>query len=790
MFFPTLVHIANYKVYVQKLHFHYHKIPIFLRRFLSFIATLFLLFLILNSLFPLRVQVSYSPIIMARDSSMLHAYLSNDEKWRMQILSEEITPELKKAFLWKEDRFFYWHPGINPVSVVRATFNNLRKGKRTSGASTIGMQVVRLLNPKSRTYKNKMLEMFRALQLDWKFSKQEILSLYLNLVPYGGNIEGVKAASILYFGKQPNHLSTGEIATLTIVPNRPVSLQLGLHENRLFEERNKWLQRYLSAGIFDSAALADAIAEPIGAFRRPVPKKAPHLSYRLKHKSGTTLIYSSINAEMQATCESLVSNYVKALYFKNIKNAMALVVDNQSRQVLAYVGSAGFNNADDGGQVDGIRALRSPGSTLKPLVYALAFDAGLVTPKTIVNDVPVSFSGYEPENYDGSYYGPVSIEKALAASLNVPAIKVLAELKTEVFFKGLQQAGFLHIENSLPDLGLSAALGGCGATLEQLAGLYCTFANGGLFAPLNYQVSDNYSDTIRIVSEISAYMISEILSQLERPDLPLEWENSVNMPKIAWKTGTSYGRKDAWSIGYNKRFTVAVWAGNFSSVGVPHLSGSEIASPLLFRIFNAIDKNSRNEWIAMPENINYRYVCSQSGNLPDFFCNEQVLDFYIPGVSDNTLCRHLKKVLINSDSTVSYCTHCCPEFGYAEAYYPNLTPEIISHYTEAQVPFKRIPEHNSECEQFLSGLKPLITSPVKNNTYYINENDNNEIPLRCEASNDVSRVYWYINQKFYLEAARDELVFFVPEEGVNVISCSDDKGRNASISIKVVFSDL
>jgi len=384
----------------------------------------------------------------------------------------------------------------------------------------------------------------------------------------------------------------------------------------------------------------------------------------------------------------------------------------------------------------------------------------------------------------------VSIEEALAASLNVPAIKVLSDLKTEVFFDALQQAGFLHIGNSTSDLGLSAALGGCGATLEQLAGLYSTFANGGLYAPLNYQLSDNASDTIRIVSDVSAYMISEILSQLERPDLPLEWENSVNMPRIAWKTGTSYGRKDAWSIGYNKRFTVAVWAGNFSSVGVPHLSGSEIATPLLFRIFNAIDKNSRNEWIAMPEKIDFRYVCSQSGNLPDFFCNEQVLDYYIPGVSDNTLCRHLKKVWINPDSTFSYCSHCCPEYGYTEAYYPNLSPEIISHYSANQIPFRKIPDHNPECEQILSGIKPVITSPVKNNTYYINESDNSEIPLRCEVANDVSKVYWYINQKFYLESARDELVFFVPKEGINVISCSDDKGRNSSISIKVVLSEL
>jgi penicillin-binding protein 1C len=769
----------------------YKNLPDSLKKISKTLLFVFGLFLLLNAVFPLKINIEYSPIIVAKDSTLMHAFLTSDDKWRMFTELDEITPELRKAIVFKEDRFFYFHYGINPVAILRAAFNNVRYGRRTSGASTITMQVARMVSPKDRTYLNKILEMFRALQLEWKFSKKEILQLYLNLAPFGSNIEGVKSASVIYFGKMPDQLSIAEIATLSIIPNRPVSLRLGITNDAITIERNKWLERYKEARLFKAAYINDAIEEPLVAYRHAIPRFAPQLCYRLKNKfRGKSIIHSCTNMEMQQKCEKLVNDYSRRLYFQNIKNAAVIIVDNASRSVIAYIGSADFNNTEDGGQVDGIRAVRSPGSALKPLLYAQAFDEGIISPKTIICDVPVSFSGYEPENYDNKYNGNITVEKALEGSLNVPAVKILNDMNPQKFIQRLIEAGFQHIEADKENLGLSVILGGCGVSLEEMADLYCSFANQGVHIPLHYTLNDTNSKSNQLITPGASFMLTEILTQLKRPDLPIDWANSSHTPKIAWKTGTSYGRKDAWSIGYNNKYTVGVWIGNFSGLGVPELSGADKATPLLFQIFNAIDYNTQKDWFKMPDDIQLRYVCSQSGLSPNSYCTDLVLDYYIPGVSSNSTCSHLKRVLINPDSTLSYCTACCPEYGYKEAWYPNLQPELITYYDNNLVKYQKIPPHNPKCERILQGSAPKITSPISENEYYVNVNDSMQIMLSCHVSNDVERVYWSINNRFYKSAARGEPVFFQPSEGKVDISCSDDKGRNTNITISVKFADL
>ena len=781
----------NVNKFLQFLIKYYKRLPLLIRRLIKITVIGFALFLSLNIVFPLKIDVDYSTIILSNDSTLLHAFLTRDEQWRMYTEIDEITPELQKAIIFKEDRFFYYHFGINPVSVIRAIINNIRYEKRTSGASTITMQVARMLAPKERNYANKFVEMFRAMQLEWKYSKKEILQLYLNLVPYGSNIEGVKSASVIYFGKMPNHLSIAEITALSIIPNRPVSLRLGKNNDVITAERNKWLKKYKKAKLFKEQYIDDALEEPLMAYRHEVPRLAPHLSYRLKNQyPNIDIIRTTINLETQQKCEKIVSEYSKRQYFQNIKNATALIIDNKTRNVIAYIGSADYTNSEDGGQVDGIRAVRSPGSSLKPLLYAMAFYEGIITPKTIISDVPVSFSGYEPENYDSRFNGNVSVEYALATSLNVPAVKILSEVSPQKFIAKLGDANFYEIEANKHHLGLSVILGGCGITSEELTSLYCSFANKGVYKPINFVNGKTSKGEKPLISAGAAYVITEILTQIKRPDLPLDWANSTHMPQIAWKTGTSYGRKDAWSVGYNNNYTVGVWVGNFSGEGVPDLSGAEKATPLLFQIFNAIDYNSKKEWFSMPDDIELRYVCAQTGKVPNTYCNDLVLDYYIPGVSSTQTCDHLKKVLINPDSTMSYCTSCCPQLGYIEAYYPNLAPEIITYYDKNLIKYKKIPPHNPKCERMLQGENPRITSPIDDNEYYVNVNDSMQIMLSCDVANDVRTVYWYINKKFYRSAAKGEKIFFVPNEGKVEISCSDDKGRNSNISIEVKFADL
>jgi len=757
-----------------------------IKKLIWILAGLIFSFLILDFLFPFQPNVQYSTQILAKDGTVIHAFLSKDDKWRLYTNSKEITPLLRKTLIYKEDQYFYFHPGINPFAIGRATIRNIFTGRRTSGASTITMQVVRLLDPKRRTYVNKIAEAFRAVQLELHFSKDEILQLYLNLVPYGGNIEGIKAASLLYFGKPPELLSLAEITALTIVPNRPSSLRPGTRNDELKLARNVWLNRFQKEELFENNIINDALNEPLFVKRLRSPQLAPHLSLRLqKDFPNQPVIQSALKIQLQLQIEEQVKNYINRLQTNNIHNAAVMVVNNETMEVEAYVGSADFNNPYDGGQVDGIRAIRSPGSTLKPLLYATAFDKGIITPKTVLNDVPGNFAGYEPENFDQHFNGPVTIEFALANSLNIPAVKTLKEVSTPTLIGQLKKTGFQTIKKQEKDLGLSMILGGCGVTLEELTRLFAAFANEGNFRSLNYTTEKVNKKGTAIVSKEASYLLTNILTQVTRPDLPSNFDNTYHLPRIAWKTGTSYGKRDAWSIGYNKRYTVGVWVGNFSGEGVPELSGANTATPLLFSIFNALDYNSPKGWYAIPPNVTLRKVCAVSGDIPAEFCDHQITDYYIMGVSAYRKCQHMRYVFTDPLAKISYCTYCLPDEGYEKNTYPNLAPELIAYYELQKIPYQKLPPHNPKCERVFHDGAPLIVSPNEGSEYYIRREEPQQIQLACQAANDVQEVFWYINDKLIKKSSPNEPVFISPPFGRVKISCSDDKGRNTNVWIIV-----
>src|SRR5690349_16570379 len=455
------------------------------KRGLITIAALVVIFVLLNWVFPLPDKIEYSTIITDSKGEVVHAFLTKDQKWRMKTELEEISPLLRKTIIEKEDRYFYSHPGVNALAISRAFAKNIFRWKRTSGASTITMQVARALEPKRRTYFNKVIEMFRALQLEWKYSKNEILQLYLNLVPYGGNIEGVKSASILYFKKNPDHLSLAEITALSIIPNRPSSLVMGKHNDRIVAERNRWLQKFAKDKVFTQKEIADALSEPLTATRGTVPQLIPHLAWKLKQQGGD-IIKTNIELNTQLKTEKLVADYSRILTLKNIRNAAVIIIDNQTHKVITYVGSANFTDTIDAGQVNGANAIRQPGSTLKPLLYGLCMDEGLMTPKAIITDVAVNYNGYAPENYDKQFNGYVTMEYALEHSLNIPAVKGLQWLGKDPFISKLADCNFQQIKRDQRKLGLSMVLGGCGATLEELTGMYSIFASNGRFVSPKY----------------------------------------------------------------------------------------------------------------------------------------------------------------------------------------------------------------------------------------------------------------------------------------------------------------
>jgi len=756
-----------------------------LKKYLLILLSILILILSFDISFPLRINKSYSKVITAKDGSLLAAYLSKDDKWRMQTKLDEVSPELIKAIINKEDKWFYWHLGVNPIAVVRALFSNIIRGNRVSGASTITMQVARLLNPKSRTYSNKFFEMLRALQLEMHYSKNEILEMYLSLLPFGGNIEGVKAASYLYFNRPPSKLSLAQAITLMVIPNDPNNLRIDINTRKTIKKRNEWIRKFKKGKLFSSAAIDDALNESLNPNRYEKKFIAPHFCNYMNANYRGSDIRTTIDPAIQQNVEVLLYNYINRAKTKQVTNGSVLIVDNKNSSVVGYCGSADYYDLNSSGQVNGVISIRSPGSTLKPALYAYAFNQGILTPKMKLYDIPTDFGGYNPENYDLKFNGDVTVELALMNSLNVPAVRLLQEVGFNEFVNFLSRGGFKEIESQKNILGLSTILGGCGVTLEELTRFFSCFARKGNLYKLNYLFNKENKKNTKLLSEGSAFLIADILSNNYRPDFPNDLLDLTRLPKIAWKTGTSYGKRDAWAVGFNPRYTIGVWIGNFDGKGSPYLSGSEMAVPLLFDLFNSIDTGPDKSWFKKPGTVLSRKVCAETGLLPTKNCSHLILDYYITNRSLNKYCDLYKEVYVNMSGTIEYCPGCFPQNGFKKEYYPFYNPQLKLWYMQNNVAFKKVPQHNPNCQVKFGGKGPVITSPSKDYEYFIEENSGQEILLQAACDSGIKVIYWYIDDKYYRKSSPGKNLFFKPKEGKTKITCLDDKGRDANVLIKV-----
>jgi len=723
------------------------------------------LFVLLDKLFPLPIdRLSYSTVVESSDGSVLSAYLSKDDKWRIKIEQKDTPDGLKKAFLFKEDKHFYHHFGINPIAAVRALFQDILRRKVVSGASTITMQVARMLSPESRTFTHKFKEMFRALQLERHYSKEQILEMYFNLLPYGGNVEGIKAASIIYLHKEPINLSTAEIAMLMIVPNNPNHYKLGINNPKIIAARNKWLERFSTAHLFPEKAIQQGLTEPLSAKRAEIPRIAPHLCNLLYSKmKDQAYIKTNIDFNGQKRAQQIIAEYMHKLTMWNITNAATIIIRNKDHAVLSYVGSADFNDFEHQGQVDGANALRSPGSALKPFLYAIAFDKGLVTPKSILYDVPTNFNGYQPQDYDRTYRGKVSVEDALLNSLNVPAVSLLSKMDLASYINVLENGGCHSLTKQEKKLGLSLVLGGCGIKLQELAGLYVALANDGKYSPLRFTKNEPDIRTVQIFSGDASFMISHILTEMVRYDVPANMDDAMHFPKIAWKTGTSYGHHDGWCVGYDDKYTVAVWVGNFNDAESPELNGAACAVPLMTQIFNTLSMYNDFNWLKFPPHLGTRWVCAETGKVPNNWCTNQVIDYYIPGISSTETCDHMQMVYTDPKEKYSYCKSCLPKAGYVEKLYHSYSSEMINYFDMYHIPYKKVPEHNPDCPRVYKDKLLTIQSPVNGTEYILMKKESNNIMLKCNAGNDVSMIYWYINDKFYEKTKPEKSIFFTPD---------------------------
>lgn len=570
------------------------------------LATLLLALLIADRLFPPPLPGRDSPralLIVARDGTPLRAFPDRNHVWRHPVTLNEVSPLYREALLRYEDRYFRWHPGVNPFSLLRAAGQWATSGRVVSGGSTLTMQVARVLEPTPRTVAGKTRQILRAVQLEARLSKDEILTLYLNYAPMGGVLEGVEAASRAYLGKPARRLSHAEAALLVVLPQAPSLLRPDRHPVAARTARDKVIQRM--HGSWSGADVKDALQEPAYAQTLREPLLAPLLAERLrKTAAGRPRIDTTLDPQAQQTVELLLADRLGALPAR--VSMAALVVDNATLEVRAYAGSADFTDKERFSHVDMVRAQRSPGSTLKPFLYGLSLDEGLIHSESLLADVPQSFAGYQPGNFQQSFHGPVSVSEALTKSLNVPAVEVLDHLDP-VRFVSLLRRGGLKLE--FPKGGepnLAVILGGASTSLEQLVGAYTAFARQGLAGKPRY-TPDAPLEEQRMLSAGAAFIIRDLLESGGPMGRAVESGAGIRRG-IAWKTGTSFGFRDAWSVGVSDRFTIGVWIGRPDGTPNPGFFGANIAAPLLVDLFNSLDAGPPGRRTP-PPNVKQERIC-------------------------------------------------------------------------------------------------------------------------------------------------------------------------------------
>ena len=873
-----------------------------------------MLFMLGNWCFPLpkaRLHPPVSQIVLDRNGEWLRAFLADDGMWRFSRQSSVISHQsqevfdkpvrsltdnrklitdnylLHQAILTSEDRWFYYHYGINPVSIATAFYDNLKAGEVVRGGSTITMQLARLMEPKARNIPNKLIEMFRALQLEHTYSKSEILTFYFNMLPYGGNIVGTAAASRFYFNKPQHTLSLGEAALLAAIPNAPERLRPDRFPENARKAREKVLNRLLARRQISKQQWQEAVQEPIPHKRHPLPFKAPHLSRMLVKenrwkKFGVTnpshnwktdgRIYTTIDAKVQETAVRILCEYLDAERKPSLRGSHStstgaiVVMDTQSRHILAMVGSHDFFDRRALGQINGTLAPRSPGSALKPFVYALAMEEGLITPETLLFDVPVTYAGYEPVNYDGKYNGYVTARQALARSLNVPAVNLNARLENRTanttpiqdhkarvggstLHAFLKRAGISTLEPARK-YGLSMVLGGCEVNLLELTTLYAGLANMGEFGRYQLTLPRNSSQkngnqptaksehsespeshfTQRLLRKETSFIITEMLTNSQLPTNtvrnPEAFERTMNLPKIAWKTGTSYGHRDAWCIGYSPKLTIGVWLGNFDGKGAPMLSGTDAATPILFALFTALTGQDTHRWFTEPEQLKTRRVCALSGAPVSSHCPAHKEDVYIPGISSVAVCAIHKRIYIDETTGYSLCSHCrisnygnldtaplhsavaLGEIQPAPGTQRVLTspdPLVKRSGTRTRVDSLKLfeewpahaatwlaengfavsvlPEHNPLCTGTIAGNAPVILSPAEDTIYYIREGiplENQKIRLTASASSRTQDLFWFLDGELIFQGNAGEQYWLTPDRGKHVLTCVDAEGRSAT----------
>ncbi|PID78143.1 MAG: penicillin-binding protein 1C [Deltaproteobacteria bacterium] len=760
----------------------------------AFLILLFLFFILWvfipdPGLYPHK---TWSKAYKSKSGDLLRLTLSQDEKYRLFVPFEKISNHLKKATLFYEDKYFYSHPGVNFFSLIRGFTSTFILKKRIIGGSTITMQTARIrFKIDSSKIKGKFIQILRAFQLERHYSKNEIFEAYLNLVPYGGNIEGAGAASEIYFKKPASDLNIPEALALCLIPQNPCRRSpLGAKGKKELEKARKrlinaWNNEKKNKGINSLPLKFSGIRE--------LPYKAPHFIDFIEKQDDIPLkgvINTTIDTQFQKLIESRLSRYIAKKRSKGVLNGAVLLLNYKTMEIEAMVGSADYFNKSIQGQVNGCCAKRSPGSTLKPFVYALAIDQGIIHSHTLLKDSPASFSGFTPENYDKKFEGPILAKDALIKSRNLPAIYLASKISNPDLYSFLKKA---KVSNLAPKgfYGLSLVLGGGEVSMLELAGLYSIFGNYGELKSIKYLKNRKTHTIKKILSEDSCFIINSILAENPEPEKKsLFTEKSL---PVSWKTGTSYGFRDAWAAGLFGDYVLCVWTGNFNGEGNPSFIGRKCAGPLFFDIINIIKKQKSSLKSHIDETKAFHVkkvdVCSKSGNLPGKFTPHTIKAWFIPGVSPIKVSTLHREVLIDKKTGKRACKK---EKTTRKEIYEFWSTDMKKLFEKGGIYLKTPPPYKRECleNNFTDkGISPLIFSPHSGIKYITMKNDFKKIPFKASAEPGIEKIYWFVNSNYEGFSSPDKVFMWKARPGKYIITASDDFGRTDKVCIEIVYKE-
>jgi penicillin-binding protein 1C len=749
-----------------------------------------------------------STVVLDRDGELLGATIAADGQWRFGV-ANEVPERFVQAITCFEDRRFFLHPGVDPLALSRALVQNLRAGRVVSGGSTLTMQVVRLSRRgRPRTYLEKAVEAVLALRLSLSLSKREVLGLHAAYAPFGGNTVGLDAAAWRYYGRPPERLSWAETATLAVLPNAPSLIHPGRNRDRLLGRRNRLLDALERRGVIDSMTAELGKQEPLPASPAPVPRLAPHLLERVRAEEGrlawrtgegSPWVRTTLSRDVQTRANAVLARHGRRLSANGVHNAAALVAEVESGRILAYVGNLSrFDLSDRGHWVDVVPAPRSTGSILKPLLFAAMLDAGEVLPGQLVADVPTRIGSFHPENFDRSYAGAVPAERALARSLNVPAVRLLRAYGTDRFTVLLRRLGLTTLDRGGAHYGLSLILGGAEATLFDVTGVYAGLGRlvgraereeplGGAFHPLAY-LSDPPPAGRTMAAEVdppigpgAAWLTLEAMLEVERPGDEFAWRAFSSSRRIAWKTGTSYGFRDAWAVGVTPRHVVGVWVGNADGEGRPGLTGYSAAAPILFDIFDGLPGHG---WFAEPaQDLVEIDVCARSGMRRGRHCADARRRAVPPAGLETPPCSYCR--LVHLDERREWQVHGdCERVARIRAVpWFVLPPAMETHYRLQHADYRPLPPLRPDCQAAAGGRGTpslAFVSPKEDATVYVPvELDGSLGRVVFEAAHReaATTVYWHLDGTYEGETRDIHQMALAPGPGDHVLVLVDENGE-------------